>query len=249
MMLPTVLVFAGLDPSGGAGIAADLTAIAAQGAHALPVVTALTVQDQNRVHDVEPVERSMLLRQARALIDALRIDAVKIGIPGNRANAEAIAAIIGRLRVLHPGLPVVLDPVLASGFGDPLARGNALDALAPLLPLTTVLVPNLAEAQAIDSTECQHVLVTGGHGDGPQVVNCWYGGALRREWRWQRLDGEFHGSGCTLAAAIAARLALGEEVGVALEAAQIYVQRTLAESFCIGPGQRIPRRFAQQSTI
>ncbi len=265
MNLPTVLVFSGLDPSGGAGIAADLTAIAAQGAHALPVITALTVQDQNRVHDIEPVEASILLRQARALIDALRIDAVKIGIPGNRANAEAIAAVVKRLRVLKPGLPVVLDPVLASGFGDMLTRGDALDALAPLLPLTTVLVPNLTEARAIDSSQCEHVLVTGGHGDGPQVINRWHGGQrggqrisqlsgqlsgpLRGEWRWQRLEGDFHGSGCTLAAAIAARLALGEEVGVALAQAQAYVQRTLAESFCIGPGQRIPRRFVQHSTI
>jgi hydroxymethylpyrimidine/phosphomethylpyrimidine kinase len=242
MSQPTVLVFSGLDPSGGAGIAADLTAIAAQGAHALPIVTALTVQDQNRVHEVEPVDTSMLLRQARALFDALRIDAVKVGIPGNRANAEAIAAIIRRLRERDPALPVVLDPVLASGHGDLLTRGDAVDALAPLLPLTTVLVPNLAEALALDSSSCHHVLTTGGHGDGPQVVNHWRGQGAEREWRWERLDGQFHGSGCTLAAAIAARLALGEPVEVALDTAQRYVQRTLAAAFSVGHGQHIPRR-------
>lgn len=239
----TVLVFSGLDPSGGAGIAADLTAIAAQGVHALPVITTLTAQDQNHVYEAEPVEAGMLLRQARVLIDALQINAVKIGIVGSRANAEAIAAIIVRLRVLYPALPVVLDPVLASGHGDMLTRGDAVAALEPLLPLVTVLTPNLAEARAICGTEalarCQHVLVTGGHGEGTQVINTWGS----REWRWERLPGEFHGSGCTLAAAIAARLALGDTVGDALDAAQKYVQRTLAEAFCIGPGQRIPRRF------
>jgi hydroxymethylpyrimidine/phosphomethylpyrimidine kinase len=248
MTQPSVLVFSGLDPSGGAGIAADLAAIAAQGVHALPIVTALTVQDQNRVYGVEPVDSALLLRQAGALIEALRIDAVKIGIPGSRANAEAIAEVIRKLRQRSPLLPVVLDPVLASGHGDLLTRGDAAAALAPLLPLATVLVPNLHEDAALDSSQCGHVLATGGHGEGPFVVNVWRSAHGTREWRWQRLPGDYHGSGCTLAAAIAARLALGEEVGAAFEAAQAYVQRTLAESFRVGPGQRIPRRIHQQFT-
>ena len=239
----TVLVFSGLDPSGGAGIAADLTAIAAQGVHALPVITALTVQDHNRVHEVEPVDAALIARQAAALIDAIEIDAVKIGICGNRANADAIAAAVTRLRAQRPGLPVVLDPVLASGHGDALARGDARAALAPLLALATVVTPNLGEAEALDTSACEHVLVTGGHGEGPEVINCWHSAGQHWEWRWARLEGEFHGSGCTLAAAIAARLALGEPVGKALDTAQAYVQRTLGAAFSIGPGQRIPRRF------
>ena len=243
---PCVLVFSGLDPSGGAGIAADLTAIAAQGVHALPIVTALTVQDQNRVYSVAPVASDLLLRQADALIDALPIGAVKIGIPGSRANADAIACVIKRLRQRFPLLPVVLDPVLASGCGDTLTRGDAAAALVPLLPLATVLVPNLPEAALLDMSGCQHVLVTGGHGVGPFIVNRWLTAGLEREWQWERLPGEYHGSGCTLAAAIAARLALGEALGVALDAAQLYAQRTLAHSFRVGPGQRIPRRFHGQ---
>ena len=245
-MSRTVLVFSGLDPSGGAGMAADLLAIAAQGAHALPVVTALTVQDQNRVYGVEPVDAAMLERQARALSASTRIDAVKIGIPGNRANAHAIAQMIRRLRERSPELPVVLDPVLASGNGDALAQGDARAALGPLLALATVVVPNLAEAAALDLAACQHVLVTGGHGTGPDVVNRWRGGGRERAWTWPRLAGEFHGSGCTLAAAIAARLALGETVEEALGNAQAYVQHTLAHAFSIGPGQRIPRRILAQ---
>ncbi|MES2017155.1 MAG: bifunctional hydroxymethylpyrimidine kinase/phosphomethylpyrimidine kinase [Pseudomonadota bacterium] len=242
-MTRTVLVFSGLDPSGGAGIAADLAAIAAQGVHALPVITALTVQDHNRVYGVEPVDCALIARQVDALTSAIEIDAVKIGIPGNRANADLIAALIVRLRERRPGLPVVLDPVLASGHGDALARGDARAALAPLLALATVVTPNLAEAAALDTSACEHVLITGGHGEGADVVNCWHGAGQRREWRWQRLPGQFHGSGCTLAAAIAARLALGESVGKALDSAQAYTHRTLAASFSIGAGQRIPRRF------
>ena len=239
----TVLVFSGLDPSGGAGIGADLAAIAAQGVHALPVVTALTVQDQNRVYGVEPVDAALIARQVAALLAATRIDAVKIGIPGSRANADAIAGAVVRLREHYPGLPVVLDPVLASGCGDALSRGDARAALAPLLALASIATPNALEAAALDTGACEHVLVTGGHGEGTQVVNWWHGPNQRREWRWERLPGQFHGSGCTLAAAIAARLALGEPLAMALDMAQAYVHRTLVASYSIGAGQRIPRRF------
>src|SRR5690606_31014762 len=119
-MTPCVLVFAGLDPGGGAGLAADILAIAAQGAHPLPVATALTCQDNNRVFSSTPVDAGLVARQAAPLLAAFDIAAVKLGIPGNAANAAAIAAIVRGLRADKPGLPVVLDPVLASGHGDAL---------------------------------------------------------------------------------------------------------------------------------
>jgi hydroxymethylpyrimidine/phosphomethylpyrimidine kinase len=242
---PCVLVFAGLDPSGGAGIAADIEAIAAQGAHALPLVTALTVQDNNRAWAVEPVSDLVLLRQAGLLAGTIPIGAVKVGIPGNRANAEAIADIVRHLRETRPALPVVLDPVLSTGHGDALAEGDALAALSPLLDVATVLVPNLPEAAALGERlqRSPHVLVTGGHGDGSEVVNRWTSGAGTREWRWPRLPGEFHGSGCTLASSIAARLALGDAIAQALERGQRYCNQSLADSYAIAPGQRIPRRI------
>ncbi|MES2739623.1 MAG: hydroxymethylpyrimidine/phosphomethylpyrimidine kinase [Pseudomonadota bacterium] len=258
---PTVLVLAGVDPSGGAGIAADILAVTAQGAHALPVVTTLTVQDNNRVYQVLPVAPHMLRDQANALIERVGIDAVKIGIPGSAANAAVIAELIVALRRRAPALPVVLDPVLASGLGDALARGDARAALAPLLALATLLVPNLPEAailggagddvgdgpagqaRALRAAGCAHVLITGGHADGAMVVNQWFGPDGRRDWSWPRLPGQFHGSGCTLASAIAARLALGEPIATALERGQAYCQRSLAESYAIAPGQRIPHRF------
>lgn len=243
-MVPAVLVFAGLDPGGGAGLAADIAAIGALGGHALPVATALTVQDNNRVHEVQPVDAGLITRQADILIDTCSIDAVKIGIPGSRENAAAIARLLRRLRAANPGLPVVLDPVLASGNGDALGRGDAIAALAELLPLATVLVPNLPEAQALGAVPCEHVLVTGGHGEGSVIVNRWLrDGAEQRAWHLPRLPHGYHGSGCTLAAAIAACLAMGEEIGQALEHAQDYCHQTLAHAFWIAPGQRIPRRI------
>jgi hydroxymethylpyrimidine/phosphomethylpyrimidine kinase len=244
------LVFAGVDPSGGAGIAADILAIAAQGAHALPVITALTVQDNDRVFGVQAVAPALLHRQAQALIDKIVIDAVKIGIPGSAANAAVIVQLIGQLRLARPSLPVVLDPVLASGHGDVLSRDDAVLALVPLLPLATVIVPNGPEAETLGGAGhllaqgCKHVLVTGGHGAGETVVNRWFdsvGG--EREWRWPRLPGEFHGSGCTLASAIAARLALGQALPEALDLAQSYCHAALADAYAIAPGQLIPQRF------
>lgn len=237
--MKTVLVFSGLDPGGGAGLAADILAIAAMGAHALPVATALTVQDNERVFEVVPVETNLLIRTAEALMARFTIDAVKIGIPGNVANALAIAGLVARLRERAPDLPVVLDPVLASGRGDALGEG---DAIAALLNVTTLLVPNLHEA--IDHAPCPHVLLTGGHGAGDVVINRWtHSGQEVRRWEWPRLPGEFHGSGCTLAAAIAARLAQGDAMAAALDQGQAYCHQTLAQSFAIAPGQRIPRRF------
>lgn len=256
-MRPTVLVFAGLDPSGGAGIAADILAIAAQGAHALPVVTALTVQDNDRVFEVQPVDAALLLRQAQALTGKMAIDAVKIGIPGSAANAAAIALVIVQLRREYPGLPVVLDPVLASGHGDVLGVDDALQALAPLLPVTTVIVPNGPEARrlagagnaasqaaTLQARGCINVLLTGGHGTGSDIVNRWFGATGEgRAWQWPRLPGEFHGSGCTLAASLAARLALGEAMPAALAAAQAYCHAALAQAYAVAPGQLMPQRL------
>ena len=242
MTRPAVLVFAGLDPSGGAGISADIEAIAANGAHALPVVTALTVQDNNRVHGVQPVDASLIARQAGVLCAAFDIRAVKTGIPGNRANAEAVRAVVLELRRKNPGLPVVVDPVLASGAGDRLSADSATDALSPLLDIATIALPNTREAVALRLDRVPHLLVTGGHETGPQVVNRYWSGSAGREWKWSRLQGEFHGSGCTLASSLAAWLARGAGIEHALDMAQRYTQRALESAYAIGTGQLIPMR-------
>jgi len=253
---PCVLVFAGADPSGGAGIQADIEAIATLGGHALPVVTALTVQDNDRVFSVHPVATELVQRQAQVLLDKIAIAAVKIGIVGNRANAQAIAQSIAFLRTRQPDFPVVLDPVLASGHGDALTPEHALNAIAPLLTMATLITPNLPEAAALCAGQtdlqaqaeillraCPHVLIKGGHARAQEpVVNRWFSREASRTWTWPRLPGEFHGSGCTLAAAMAVLLAHGQAVEDALDLAQVYCQEALESSYAIATGQRIPNR-------
>lgn len=255
-----VLVFAGLDPSGGAGIQADIQAISAACAHPLPIVTALTVQDNQHVHAVHPVDPEVLRDQVSVLVDqGTRIDAIKIGIVGSAANAKVIAHVITQLRATNADLPVVLDPVLASGHGDMLSKGDAVQALAPLRTLATLITPNMPEARALCGVEdidtqagillrhTPHVLIKGGHGEGDEIINSWFSMGGRRDWTWLRLRGEFHGSGCTLASAIAARLALPVPMETALDTAQHYTQRTLASAFSIAPGQQIPDRVKEMS--
>ncbi|MEK0434508.1 MAG: hypothetical protein RL369_557 [Pseudomonadota bacterium] len=252
-----VLVLAGLDPSGGAGIQADIQATTAAGAHTLPIITALTVQTNQRVFAVHPVDQTTLRAQCQALVDhGTRVDAVKIGIVGQATNADVIAELIDQLRVINPQLPVVLDPVLASGHGDLLTKGDAVRALASLRRRATLITPNLPEAQQMthfDDIATQaaqllqdspHVLIKGGHGTGHEVVNTWFHQQGHQAWQWPRLSGEFHGSGCTLASAVAARLAQGIAMEDALDAAQRYTQRCLDHAFRIADGQLIPDRAA-----
>ncbi|MFL9924645.1 hydroxymethylpyrimidine/phosphomethylpyrimidine kinase [Herbaspirillum lusitanum] len=264
---PCVLVFSGSDPSGGAGMQADIPAISALGCHPLSVPTALTVQDNVSVFAVHPLDAELVRHQAQALIDRFRISAVKLGIAGSRANAEVIAALIRQLRVAQPDLPVVLDPVLANGKGDNLSNDDAARVLEPLYALATVITPNLNEANRLCGAGltparqaarlmargCRHVLLKGGHGPQQEdVVNRWFGTFFQSEhveeavesahWSWPRLPDEFHGSGCTLAAALAAELAKGTPMRNAIAAAQDYTQHALNTSYAIAAGQRIPNR-------
>ncbi len=258
MRRASVLVFAGADPSGGAGIQADVQAISALGAHPLSVITVLTAQDNDQVQRIEPVSSDTVRRQAQVLIDKIDIAAVKIGIVGSRANAEAIAECIGMLRLQNPDLPVVLDPVLASGHGDALAAEDPLLILSLLLPLASLVTPNLPEIAALCTGDrraesqadslmqrgCRNVLIKGGHGEGDKIINRWFGRDGSRSWNWPRLAGSFHGSGCTLASAIAALLAQGQSMAQALDGAQAYCHDALAQAYSIAPGQSIPNRYA-----
>lgn len=253
---PAVLVFAGLDPSGGAGLAADITAINAQGAHALPVLTVLTVQDNDRVHAIEAIASSQVSAQAQALIAKIPIAAIKLGIIGSLANAQAIREIVLQLRQQQPNLPLILDPVLASGHGDALAKDDPLAIVQMLLSLATVLLPNLPESaklcpQFSDEAEqaafflaqgCKNVLLKGGHGVGEQVLNRCFDAQGEQSWQWPRLKGEFHGSGCTLASALAGQLALGRPMFEAMQHAQEYCQAALAAAYPIATGQWMPQR-------
>lgn len=259
MRRPCVLVFAGLDPSGGAGVQADIEAIAAMGAHALTIVTTLTVQDNDHVKAVHAVDVSILREQVRVLCEKFQIAAIKIGIAGSQDNVNVIAQTISRLRQHTPDLPVVLDPVLASGHGDALSREDAVAMMRPLQSLATLITPNLPEAMRLCDGETSlaaqaskllrftpHVLIKGGHGEGDEITNTWFSALNEQSWRWPRLAGGFHGSGCTLASAITACLAIGQDMQQALSTSQRWVQVSLSNAYSIADGQRIPARTVMQ---
>jgi hydroxymethylpyrimidine/phosphomethylpyrimidine kinase len=258
---PIVLAFAASDPTGGAGVQADLLTLASMGCHPLSVITALTVQDTAGVEGVLPIDADWVADQARALLEDMPVAAFKLGMTG---SVEAIAA-IAEIVADYPDVPLVLDPVLASGRGDALVDDEMVDAmLRLLLPQTTVLTPNSLEARRLALDEdnesdqptlaecarrlleagCEYVLITGTHENTTQVENVLYGrhGVVRTD-KWPRLPGSYHGSGCTLASAIAANLAIGLDVAEAVRDAQEYTWQTLSSGFRPGMGQYIPDRF------
>src|SRR5574340_505527 len=243
---PIVLTFAASDPTGGAGMQADLLTIAAMGCHPLSVLTALTVQDTSGVESLQAIEAERVRAQAEALLADMHVAAFKLGVFGSAENMRVIADILSDL----PETPVVLDPVLASGRGDPLASEDMLQAMCELVvPQSTIATPNSIEARRLGGAQkllamgCEFALVTGTHEPSDEVVNTLYdGGGVVRADRWQRLPGTYHGSGCTLASAIAAALAAGRAVPEAVRDAQEYTWQTLAAGFAPGRGQFIPNR-------
>jgi len=262
---PLVLVFAGSDPTSGAGLQADLLTLGSLGCHGLSVVTALTVQDTAGIQQVMPVDAEWVVDQARSLLEDMAIAAFKIGMVGSVENVAAIAEVVSD----YPDVPLVFDPVLASGRGDDLATDDVIAAMRELLiPQTTVLTPNSIEARRLTQADeeedvaladcaarlldlgAEYVLVTGTHESTPAVVNTLYGedGQVRSD-EWERLSGSYHGSGCTLASAIAATLANGLEVPEAVREAQEYAWQSLRAGFRPGMGQLIPDRFFWARTI
>ncbi len=258
---PIVLVVAATDPSGGAGLQADIMTLSSMGCHPLSVVTAVTIQDTMGVDGISPIDAEWVADQARCVLEDIPVAAFKLGLLGSVEQIAAIAEVVSD----YPEVPLILDPVLASGRGDELVGEEMVIALRELLvPQTTILTPNTLEARRLaadDSEEgeapdiaecarrligsgCEYVLVTGTHENTPQVVNTLYSqnGVLRSD-AWQRLPGSYHGSGCTLASAIAATIANGLEISDAVKDAQEYTWQTLRAAFRPGMGQQIPDRL------
>jgi hydroxymethylpyrimidine/phosphomethylpyrimidine kinase len=245
---PVVLSFAASDPTCGAGVQADILTIAALGCVPVCVVTAITVQDTRGVQGVLPVQSKWVDEQARRLLDDVHVSAFKLGVMGSPENVQVISRILGD----YADIPVVFDPVLNSGRGDPLASDDTAQALLELIvPHTCVATPNILEAARLGGVQrllelgSQYVLVTGTHAaTGEEVVNLLHDRTgLVREDRWARLPGEYHGSGCTLASAIAASLSQGRGVPHAVREAQEFTWQALAGAHLVGRGQSIPNRF------
>ncbi len=258
---PIVMVFAATDPTGGAGLQADIMTLASMGCHPVSVVTAITIQDSTGVDAVQPIDGEWVADQARCILEDMPVAAFKIGVLGSLEAVAAVAEVVSD----YPEIPLILDPVLASGRGDELASEEMLAAIRELLiPQTTIVTPNSLEARRLaadDSNDednpdlaecarrildsgCEYVLITGTHENTGDVTNTLYNseGMVRSD-SWPRLPGSYHGSGCTLASALAATIANGVDMQEAVRDAQEYTWQSLKLAFRPGMGQHIPDRL------
>ena len=265
---PVVMCFSGLDPSGGAGISADIETLFSLGCHPAAVVSALTVQDSRDAQEMQTLPPALLLRQARTVLNDMQVQCFKVGLLGSVATIEAVHGLLQE----HANVPVVIDPVLQAGGGFAFARdgsqndGDSMqDIIAAmgrwLLPRCTVLTPNTDELQQLAgpaankpgdywaaakdllATGCKHILLTGSHANTEAVVNRLYtAGKDPQSYDWPRLPAQYHGSGCTLAAAVAAYLAQGEDVPTASAKAQAFTFAALENGWQPGRGQYLPER-------
>ncbi|MBW8805666.1 MAG: bifunctional hydroxymethylpyrimidine kinase/phosphomethylpyrimidine kinase [Catenulisporales bacterium] len=252
---PRVLTIAGSDSGGGAGIQADLKTMLALGVHGMSALTAITAQNSIGVQNFWPLPIEAVEQQFHSVVDDIGVDAVKTGMLASPDLTSAVASLIA---TLNATVPVVVDPVSVSKHGDPLLAPEALHALrTELLPHATVVTPNLDEvrlitgldvtaehemptaARALSDLGPQWVLVKGGHlTTEPESVDLLIGPNTTELWlRAPRHDNRHtHGTGCTLASAIAARLALGDDVPTAVRAAKDYVTGGIAAGFPLGAG-------------
>jgi hydroxymethylpyrimidine/phosphomethylpyrimidine kinase len=254
MNRPVVLCFSGHDPSGGAGVQADIETLVSQQCHAASIITALTEQDTRNVKKLIPQRPDDIISQAATLLADLPVKAIKIGLIGHHDTAAAIQTILTG----HPQIPVVLDPVLAAGGGAELASEKLIAAITGLLlPCTTVLTPNSEEARRLTGLSdlqecglalldkgCDYVLITGTHETSPAVCNqLFHDGRLLETFTWGRLPASYHGSGCTLASAVAGLIAQGLDPFQAATEAQDYTWHALEAAYQPGQGQHNPNRF------
>jgi hydroxymethylpyrimidine/phosphomethylpyrimidine kinase len=248
-----VLIVAGSDSGGGAGIQADIKAVTMLDAFAATAVTALTAQNTEGVFGVLPIAPEFIRQQMEVVLDDIGADAVKTGMLHDAGVIETVAEV---LAALAPSIPLVVDPVMVAKGGAPLIEPGAIDALKRLLvPRAAVLTPNLPEAEilaghaiadlaAMQRTAdellvlgCSAVLLKGGHLAGDTVYDVLVTASRRRVWQSARIDTRHtHGTGCTLASAIAAGLAQGMAIADAVERARDYVQRAIASAPGLGRG-------------
>jgi hydroxymethylpyrimidine/phosphomethylpyrimidine kinase len=267
-MIPNIVSIAGVDPSGGAGVFADLKAFSALGTYGCAVVTALTAQNTQRVDGVEMASPGFVRQQIKTLFDDVRIDAIKVGMLG---TSELTGVVAGSLAEMAPDTPVVLDPVMIAKSGDALLQPEAVGALRErLLPLASVLTPNLPEAgellgiappddlpsmrraaeklRALLARDDAWVMLKGGHlVDGP-ATDLLHNGTDMIELTAPRVATKnTHGTGCTLSSAIAALLPVSESVPQAIEQAKAYLTDAIqgASQLDVGHGHGPVHHFSR----
>lgn len=239
MSVARILIIAGSDSGGGAGIQADIRTVTLLGGHAMTAVAAITAQNTLGVQGVHPVPTDMVIAQMDSVIGDIGVDAVKIGMIG---SAETAAAVAERLAQLD-GVPIVFDPVMVATSGSVLADAATIAAFEKLMALATLVTPNIPELEALGGEEivirfATHVLAKGGHGEGPMLTDRLIGPrGVVKAWSNARIDTlHTHGTGCTLASAIATGLGQGWDLIDAIERGRKYVREALALAPGLGQG-------------
>lgn len=234
-----ILIIAGSDSGGGAGIQADLKTVTLLGGFAMTAITAITAQNTLGVQGVHPVPTDMVMAQMDSCISDIGVDAVKIGMIGSAQTANAVADRLAQL----DGVPIVFDPVMVATSGSTLADATTVAAFERLMAIATLVTPNIPELAALGGEEIAvrfdtHVLAKGGHGDGPMLTDRLIAPqGVRKAWSNARIDTvHTHGTGCTLASAIATGLGQGLDFVEAIERARKYVREALALAPGLGAG-------------
>ena len=246
----SVLLFSGLDPSGAAGVSADIETINQFGVTPLPIITTLTAQNTQRVLSLEPTKSSLLELQFKLIDEDISFNTVKIGLLGSPYQVKVISKLLREKR----GVNIVLDPIISSSTEHILSSNEMIDAMKKeLIPLCLILTPNLAELNAlapglneesaISSLNCPWVLLTTSDSSEIQVEHRLYHDSnLIRKFTYKKLAGQYHGSGCTLSSAIAALVALDVGVEDACEKALDYTYQSLLSAKKVGKMQYHPNR-------
>jgi len=245
-----ILIIAGSDSGGGAGIQGDIKTVTMLGGHAMTAVTAVTAQNTLGVSMVHPVPTEVILAQIEAVVSDLGVDAVKIGMIGSAFAAEQVATRLERLKAEQPALPIVFDPVMVSTSGSPLADEATIAAFGRLMDVATITTPNLPELNRLTSEEdpvaaalhlvgahgCA-VLIKGGHEEGDALADALIEEDNMTSWQGQRIETtSTHGTGCTLASAIAFFLAGGASLADAVAQAREFVRVALHDAPGLGQG-------------
>tara|TARA_B100000470_G_scaffold1571_1_gene1141 strand:- start:4643 stop:5422 length:780 start_codon:yes stop_codon:yes gene_type:complete len=250
----SVLVFSGLDPSGAAGIAADIETINQFGLTPLPIITTLTAQNTQRVDSLEVTKDSLLERQFNLINEDISFNTVKIGLLGSSSQIIAISKLLKDRKRLN----IVLDPILISGTDENLSSIEMIEAMkSELLPLCLLLTPNLAELNvlapglseqaAVSSLNCPWILVTTSDSSEVQIEHrLYHESKLVKKFTYDKLPNKFHGSGCTLSSAISALIASGEDVDVACKKALQYTYQCLLSAKKLGKMQYHPNRTSSK---
>ena len=250
----SVLVFSGLDPSGAAGIAADIETINQFGLTPLPIITTLTAQNTQRVDSLEVTKDSLLERQFNLINEDISFNTVKIGLLGSSSQIIEISKLLKDRKQLN----IVLDPILISGTDENLSSIEMIEAMkSELLPLCLLLTPNLAELNvlapglseqaAVSSLNCPWILVTTSDSSEVQIEHrLYHESKLVKKFTYDKLPNKFHGSGCTLSSAISALIASGEDVDVACKKALQYTYQCLLSAKKIGKMQYHPNRTSSK---